>query len=279
MTLVLLTGDGPEHRYVANRLASELPIDAIIVDERHRTPSLRRAFRKGVRNGIGRVSLHAFRKVVRDEAAYAAALQRVLGPRHTEAFGATRVARVDGINGQAALDIVQSLEPDAILVYGTTIVRNPMLALARDLALNLHTGISPRYRGTDCAFWPVVNGEPEWIGATTHECTTDVDGGRIFGVARAEWHEGDGVHELFARAVAVGAELYVDTVRTYLHAGRIDGDEQDLATGSEYRGSMRTLTAELRARLALRRGLLQRSRNSANLRGKQGDSSPSAGAV
>ena len=47
MSLVLLTGNGPEHRYVANRLCAELPIDAVVVDVSTRPPTLGPAFRMG----------------------------------------------------------------------------------------------------------------------------------------------------------------------------------------------------------------------------------------
>jgi folate-dependent phosphoribosylglycinamide formyltransferase PurN len=263
MKLVVLTADGPEHRFVVNRLCRELPIAAVVVDERVRTPSLRRAFRNGFRRGLGRVGLFAYRRLVGDERAYSRALESVLGDA-VRAFDRDDLVRVDGINSAAALQTVRALQPDAIAVYGTTIVRDPMLSLARDLAFNMHTGISPRYRGTDCAFWPVVNGEPEWIGATVHECTSAVDGGRIFATSRAEWKDDDGLHELFARAVATGADLYVHTLHDYLAAGDVAGEAQNLSSGREYRGSMRTLGAELRARRALRKGLLQHTR-SANL--------------
>lgn len=271
MKLVLLTADGLEHRYVANRLCEELPIAAVVVDEHVRTPSIRRAFRGGAANAFGRMGLRGFRRLIHDDRACADAVRRVLGADQTETFRAERVVRVDGINGPDARATVGGVDPDALLVYGTTIVREPMLRLARDLAFNLHTGISPRYRGTDCAFWPIVNGEPEWVGATVHECTQDVDGGQIFATAQAHWHADDGIHELFARAVMVGADMYVDAVRRYLDEGRIEGERQDLASGREYRASMRTLAVELRARRALRRGLLRRSGAQADLQDLQAE--------
>jgi folate-dependent phosphoribosylglycinamide formyltransferase PurN len=243
---------------VVNRLCRELTVAAVVVDERERPPSLRRACRGGLRRGLGRVGLLAFRKLVRDDRAYNRAVERVLGDLHR--FEHDQLVHVEGINGAEALEAVRSLDPDAIAVYGTTIVRDSMLALARDMAFNMHTGISPRYRGTDCAFWPVVNREPEWIGATVHECTSAVDGGRIYAVARAQWQQDDGMHELFARAVATGAALYVDTLRRYVTEGAIEGAPQDLSCGREYRGAMRTLAVELRGRRALRNGLLRQPR-------------------
>jgi methionyl-tRNA formyltransferase len=252
----MLTGGRLEHRYVANRLCAALPVLAVVVDERVRTPSLRRAFRGGVTRGLSRICLHAFRKAVRDAEAREKSVRRILGEELTTSFpDGTPLIHVDGINSPQALAAVRDLRPDALAVFGTGIVGVEMLGLATELSFNLHTGISPRYRGTDCAFWPIANREPEWIGATVHECTADVDGGQIFGSARAPYRRGDTVHDIFGRAVARGADLYVETLRRYVSEGGITGEPQDLGEGREYRGYMRTLWPELRARWALRRGL------------------------
>ena len=79
-----------------------------------------------------------------------------------------------------------------------------------------------------------------------------MDGGRIFATAKAPLGPRDGVHEAFARAVARGADLYVEQVRRLLE-GTLEGTPQDLAQGTEYRGHMRTLLPELRARRTVRR--------------------------
>jgi methionyl-tRNA formyltransferase len=258
--LLLLTGDGPAEHYVANRLCAALAIDAIVVDATARRRSLRRAFRGSLVGGLSRLGLFTFRLAARDGRAYQAALQKLLGTEMTAGFSAGHlVTRVNGVNSPEAIRAVAAARPDALLVFGTSIVGPETLGLPRDLAFNLHTGMSPRYRGTDCAFWPVVNGEPQWVGATVHECTADVDGGAIFAVARAEWRPDDGLHELFARALISGAELYVEVVQRYVRDGGIEGQRQDLGSGTEYRGYMRTLGPELRARWALRRGLLRRA--------------------
>ena len=251
--LVVLTGNGPEHRYVANRLCQALPVDAVVADVAVRQPSLRRAFRGGTRQGVARLALFAYRKAVRDARARDRALRCVLGNDATASFLVDdRVICVDGINSAAARAAVAAVHPSVLLVFGTAIVRDEILALADDMAFNMHTGLSPHYRGTDCAFWPVVNGELDWIGATVHECTSAVDGGQVFARGRTDCEPGDGVHEVFARAVARGTDLYVDAIRRHL-AGDLIGTPQDLVTGTEYRGYMRTLRPELRARWTLMR--------------------------
>jgi methionyl-tRNA formyltransferase len=258
--IVVLTAEGIEQRYVANRLCLALDVAGVVVDESVRPQSIRRAFRGGTGAGLSRLARELFRRVVNDAERRERALRTVLGDEATREFvAADRLVHVHGVNSRESLDAVAALRPDVLLVYGTSIVRDEMLGQARDIAMNMHTGISPFYRGTDCEFWPVVNGEPERIGATVHECVATVDGGRIFATTQAAWDPGDGVHELFARAVAAGADLYVETVRRYLQ-GEAVGVPQDLAAGREYRGYMRTLLPELRARIALRRGLLARAR-------------------
>ena len=85
-----------------------------------------------------------------------------------------------GINTPDSVRLVEQLDPDILLVFGTGIVGKAVLSKAKRIALNMHTGISPYYRGCDCAFWPLYNREWDMVGATVHECTQDVDGGRIF---------------------------------------------------------------------------------------------------
>ncbi len=65
--------------------------------------------------------------------------------------------------------------------------------------LNLHTGVSPRYRGADCEFWPWHEQELNFLGATVHSCTSDLDGGAIFGIATAKLEANDGLGAVFGR--------------------------------------------------------------------------------
>ncbi len=259
--LVALTRDGLEHKYVMNRLCERFDIAAILVDTREYKTTLRGALRPGVRSLLSRAALKVYWRAIGDRQSRVRSLKHMLGTRRTTEWIAQsqRIITIDGINSDRAIETVRGLTPDALLIYGTSIVKAPMLALARNLALNMHTGLSPHYRGTHCAFWPIVNGEPHMLGATVHECTADVDGGQIFETATACPQPGDGIHECFARAVVAGADAYVRVIERYL-AGTLTGSKQDLSIGREYRGHMRTLGAELRARRALRKGLENTSR-------------------
>ena len=53
-----------------------------------------------------------------------------------------------------------------IAVFGTSLIRGALLSRARLGIFNLHGGLSPQYRGADCTFWALYNGEPERVGCT-----------------------------------------------------------------------------------------------------------------
>jgi methionyl-tRNA formyltransferase len=167
------------------------------------------------------------------------------------------VSRVHGINSPEGQRFVSFLRPDVILVFGTGVVKENVLSLARHVALNLHTGISPYYRGADCAFWPLHNNELHMLGATVHECTMQLDGGKIFGTARASLQADDDLYSIFARCLSDGSDLYVRAVKDLI-AGRLEGIPQDLSVGREYKAVMRNVKADLKVRRQLRAGLVRR---------------------
>lgn len=263
MTIVLLTGDGAEHRYVTNRLADEVDLAAIVVERGVRLTRSKRLAQLWRRYSItqlaSRVAVAAYKRALDDAAAQRAALAAVLGEDGQIRRFAGLVTEVETVNRPAAHELVERLQPSRILVYGTGIVGDRMLGRSSLTPLNLHTGISPHYRGSACAFWPIHNGEPEMVGATVHEICSIIDGGPIYATARAELEPGDDIHAVFARAVTAGAEIYARVVSELsAQAGDPAGAPQDLSVGNEYRAHMRGLRAERRARRQLRDGLLDR---------------------
>lgn len=260
--VVLITGDDLEHRYTANKLASEIQLAAVVVDHGKKERLQKRIKRLWRRYTIpellSRMILAGLRSAWGDRAERERALTRRFGREACSAFNdASLLRHVSGINTQEGQQLVASLEPDVLLVFGTGIVGNKVLSLARRIALNLHTGISPYYRGCDCSFWPVHNEELWMLGATVHECTKDVDGGKIFGTVQANPEAGDGLFDIFARCVIAGAHLYSNTVQAFCK-GELHATFQDLRTGKEYKASMRGVRAEWQTRRKLKAGLISR---------------------
>jgi folate-dependent phosphoribosylglycinamide formyltransferase PurN len=107
-------------------------------------------------------------------------------------------------NDPSTAEWVGRLGADRLVLFGCSIVREPLLRDFDHRAVNLHLGLSPYYRGTASNFWPLVNGEPECVGATIHLATLTVDGGPIIRQTRPPIAVDDGSHDIGCKALVAG---------------------------------------------------------------------------
>ena len=110
-----------------------------------------------------------------------------------------------GCNGPSELAAMRALAPNVVLVFGTEILRDEMIASFRGNLINLHLGLSPYYRGSGTNFWPLVNREPEYVGATIHYLDAGIDSGPIISHVRPEMRATDGPHDVGNRAIIAAA--------------------------------------------------------------------------
>lgn len=251
--IVILTGDGAEHRFVTNKLCHSVDVSKILVDHKKSQPMTKRAFKAGLGVFIGKVLRSLFMFVTLDKVRRQKTVRSILGEECETFIEADKIVDVVGVNSPETLSILNKLEPDILLVYGTGVVQSEALSTAKMVVMNMHTGCSPYYRGTGCVLWPLANNELDKIGATIHECTTNLDGGLIYERICISCKKGDTIHSLFARAVRSGAVAYADVIDRYINEQSIAGVPQDLTIGREYRGVDQTIWPELQARWNLLR--------------------------
>lgn len=261
MRLVLLTGEDYEHCYVANKLADAYALVRIIVDKGKPRSGFGRVRYLLRQYTLGQVLHRMVSKTISvvcwDVERRRRAMFRLLGQKNCERhLHKDIITYVRGLNAPLCYETIRDLKPDVILVYGTTIVKDKILALASRLAINMHTGISPYYRGAGCAFWPLYYEELDKIGATIHECTSEIDGGLIYEVGQAKLQADDSLFSVFARCVETGTELYIKVVGD-LEAGRLQGRPQQLELGREYKAAMKSWWHEMTVRQKIRRGLIR----------------------
>ena len=116
------------------------------------------------------------------------------------------------INHPEVVKLARALKPDLICVFGTSLIRGELLNAGRLGIVNLHGGLSPEYRGADCTFWALYNGEPEKVGCTLHYIDAGIDTGRLIAHISPEVREGDSELVLFWRVVRDSAEVYAEAV-------------------------------------------------------------------
>jgi methionyl-tRNA formyltransferase len=221
-TVLILCGRSPRHLYVANRLCRAATPLAIV----HETGTQWTAAK------VGRVLKPA--NLLRKAWRWMRDRRRYLGGGEATFFFGDGVPSLDRpdlvvevphLDDRAVVELADRLEPEVIAVFGTSLIRGPLLRKGRFGIVNLHGGLSPEYRGADCTFWALYNGEPEKVGCTIHFIDEGIDTGRLIAHVSPAVRSGDDELTLFWRAVKDSADVYAEVIER-LGRGETLGEQQ-----------------------------------------------------
>jgi methionyl-tRNA formyltransferase len=158
-----------------------------------------------------------------------------------------------------SIELLNSLNADLAIVFGTNILKKSVFGLPRKGAINFHSGLVPFYRGGPPVFWELFNNESE-LGLTVHWMAEKVDTGDVIVQERVplKYDFAFGVNfetfideyrrqlgERCARLVAIAVEL--------IASEQTPSIAQDLSLGNRYRLPTKKQKDELRRRLRKRR--------------------------
>ena len=252
LSVMILCGRSPRHLYVANRLCeSARPV--AIVQETGMQWSAKKIVRTLRRGGLWRKAsrlLRDRRRFRRDAEAHF-----FFGTQPARLVRRELLLEVSNINHPDVVALEGRLQPDVIAVFGTSLIHGPLLSSGRLGIFNLHGGLSPRYRGADCTFWALFNGEPDQVGCTLHRIDNGIDTGTLIAHICPEVDEGDGELTLFWRAVRDSAEIYAEMLERLARGERVGEPQREW--GRLYQVKDRTWRAERQLAARMRDGLLR----------------------
>jgi formyl transferase-like protein len=180
--IAILGGDVPSTRILYQALKRDFAICGVIVEDRvpRRQFLLRRVRKLGLRRTLGQLLFGAL---------VVPGLKMQSGTRLEEireAFGLDaspidpeKLIRVRSVNSPQAIAALQQLNPRVVVVNGTRIISVETLTAVAARFINMHAGITPRYRGVHGAYWALVERKPEACGVTVHEVDAGIDTGKI----------------------------------------------------------------------------------------------------
>ncbi len=218
--IIILTSKAKRHQYFVHTLAEAFEVVGVIQEAKKPQAA-------GATSAEDAVITKHFAE--RDEAE----------ERYFGAHGALRVAdslviENGGINSQEVFEWIQSRSPDYIVLFGTGIVKDPILSAFDGRVVNIHLGLSPYYRGSGTNFWPLVDGLPECVGATIHLATLAVDGGPILLQVRPSVEPTDKNHDVGCKTIIAGAAGMVRALEAY-QKGKITLHQQPVGVGKVYK--------------------------------------------
>ena len=197
---VLLTSTERRHSYMAVRLAEITELKLVVQEKKDRESSYAHHPDRAL------ITNHFERLVAAEESHFATdGWSKVAAETVAVARGA--------LNSPEVAARLRDAHPDIVVVFGCGIIKPPLLeVLPHGWTLNLHQGLSPYYRGSGTNFWPFVNRQPQYIGATIHLIDPGVDTGGIIAHTRPSMHPNDGLHDLGCKTVKATAYLLSDVI-------------------------------------------------------------------
>ncbi len=224
-SIVILTSRGPRHSYFCRELARNFDVKGIVVDDRyHFSDRILTFLRLTGGNPLLAVKRIFLKKRI---------LPFDLRDRETEEryfpLGEGGKEFPDGVpvlmspdpNGAEAIQWIEKFSPDVIAVFGTRLIKDPVLSAAKSAALNLHTGFSPFYRGGQCTFWALYHGDAEHVGVTVHHLSRKIDGGDIVFTARPDIQPDDTVRSIECKLVKLATQGMIEAIRKIAAGERI----------------------------------------------------------
>jgi folate-dependent phosphoribosylglycinamide formyltransferase PurN len=197
MRAILLTSTFRRHVFVANTAAARCDLVGVWQEEKSFRPE-----RYAHNSDDEAVIQRHFAARDDAEAAYFAgdtAVRLGRGAAH-------RVVPAGACSDSAEVARMSAARPDVVLVFGTGILREPLLSAFEGRIINIHLGLSPYYRGAGTNFWPLVNREPEYVGATIHYLDAGIDTGPILSHARPHIDRADGPHDIGNKTIVAAAD-------------------------------------------------------------------------
>ena len=116
------------------------------------------------------------------------------------------------INDKEIVEKIILAAPDLIVCYGSSLIKGELLAKFAGRFLNVHLGLSPYYRGSGTNVWPLINNEPEYVGATFMYIDPGIDTGEIIHQMRAKICFGDTPHQIGNRLISDISLTYVELI-------------------------------------------------------------------
>jgi folate-dependent phosphoribosylglycinamide formyltransferase PurN len=226
--VVLLTAEGPLATFVAAGLAASIPNLTVVVEpsEPRGVILRRRARLLGWIPALGQVACGVAARLI----------NRGSGARRREIVEASglpsalpasvNVHRVPSVNSVECRALLQALNPAAVAVYGTRIIKPETLSAIAAPFINYHAGINPKYRGQEPAYWALAHGDAGHAGVTIHLVDAGVDTGDVLYQKTVRFERSDNLYTYHwvqaVEAIPLFAAAIDDALRGALRPYRVD---------------------------------------------------------
>lgn len=203
MSICLITGDHPRHKFLVKNLCKTNKIIGWIIEKRESfipiTPNY-------LSNDLEKLYKYHFKERERIET-------EILNIKFKVPDLKTLIVKKKELNSKKTINFLKQVKPKLIISYGCAKISEKLRKAVKARFWNTHGGLSPDYRGVITHFWPSYFLEPQMTGMTLHETTDILDGGGIILQTSSPMVRGDSIHRLAARNVETYANELIKKIK------------------------------------------------------------------
>lgn len=205
MKVILLTSDSLRHKYIASRLADDLQLELVITEGKS-------------------ARIEDTSNLNEEDAAFISAHFGARRKSEIQFFGDFKDFPKDvplkqvphgNINSESVASLVDSHQPDYLVLFGTSIIKDPLMERYSGHIINLHLGLSPYYKGSATNLFPYYHNEPECVGATIHLATQNVDDGPVLHQLRPDIEPNDDLHSIGNKTILKAGKILPEVIKAY----------------------------------------------------------------
>lgn len=205
MKIILLTSESLRHKYIAAQLAAHLRLEMLITEAKS-------------------AGIEDTTKLSPEDAAFISKHFEARSVSESRFFGnyiefpkeVPQLKMPHGaINSRMVKTVVDNLQPDYLVLFGTSIIKDPLLQKYSGRIINLHLGLSPYYQGSATNLFPYYHNEPECVGATIHLATPKVDDGPVLHQLRPDIKPEDDLHSIGNKTILKAGKILPEVIKAF----------------------------------------------------------------
>lgn len=219
VTSLIITGCSKRHIFFANQLGKRLNIAGVVSEKKSPAHP-----ENTVPEKSKIISEHFSRRKLAEEKYF---------PDNSFNLRGIPILEIENktVNSDYVFQWIKNTGADYIILFGSSIIKDPLMSEFQGKIVNMHLGLSPYYRGSGTNFWPLVHGKPECVGATIHIASSKVDAGPIIRQVRPEGlMAGDNCHDVGCKTIISGTKEMADCI-SIIAEGNIPPKIQQSNTG------------------------------------------------
>ncbi|PLB39943.1 FAD dependent oxidoreductase-domain-containing protein [Aspergillus candidus] len=237
--VLLLCGDGPQHRYLRYRLDQAFRPGYRCIQETTDGQVRQLVAKRRVVDACY-MKYHSLRRHYTGHDEHRARYFSQLVPSGHESSPPDLV--VDSVNCRQVWEAVETWQPELTIVSGTKYIGRKLMERA-GLMINLHIGHLPEYKGNHCIFFALYDGALDQVSATLHQLTAELDGGGILDRVLPTVRADDSEETLYARCLHLAIDRCIAHAERFAR-GESLAFETQAKVGRTFRHRDRTVVKE-----------------------------------